>query len=229
MSLSEILPVAIRLLYYIDHVNFNRVQLCLSYTGLSRDEVISTRCGPTTDALLYLFSPTESKVLSEISFDPTYIYEIHLQGLSEQTDDLDSEEPTSLGHSMLVLFEEGTWYVLDSYIGKRGFTKRAIPNIDDFQKILHEIQISYYPSKWQFLTSEYVSDPETARMEITFIQHKGDTSRIHGKYQELLERAKKRLLEEEIGQDDNYLALLDSSLDLEAAKKKLEAYSLKSI
>jgi len=127
------------------HMDFSRIQ---EITGLTKKEILETRCGLTREAIEQLLNFRHRRrilVNSLQELSPDYAYFFDFEGIT--TDGYD----TGTDHEFIVINVRGVWWIFDSYLGCRRFTCRSIhPN--ELLNASRHLQKHFDEKIWQNLT-----------------------------------------------------------------------------
>ena len=220
-QLRHYLLDATRLLLYIDYIDLDDFYSACRRTKLLTEEAIITKCGNVTFTILYLlsFKQGEELFLNTLNLDPTKMYSFTLIGQDEK------ELLTIVGHTFILIFLDNQWVILDSYILCRGFTCRPVDNINVLLEDLLILQEEYNPETWWRLTGCHEEDKATKTISYEIVEYNYNLNEIEEAFHSLVQKAKNRLANEEIGIDDDHLVLLSSERDPEEAREYLESLS----
>lgn len=125
---------------------WEKVKQAQKITGLSLDEVITTKCRLTADTISYLLSFTPR------TGENPEAWWIRLRGYDKY------DQGTGVGHAFVVLEGGNGHLLIDSYIGCRGLSCRYV-DFDHLTDCISQMEKSYHPDLWKEVTGCYENEP----------------------------------------------------------------------
>jgi hypothetical protein len=162
--LAQTIPQLVKRRY--KNKNFSRVKRA---TGLTKKEILATKCGLTRETLQVELNFRKGKQISTHStLSPKYGYFFDLEGITK------NGNPTGTDHEFIVIYEGASWWIFDSYLGCRTFTCRII-NEEMVLKIVRKLQNKFKEDLWRELTqcsSTDSPDARTSKMNVYLYRYK---------------------------------------------------------
>lgn len=216
--LKLLLHPTVKLLLYIDELDIDEVFDACIKTSLSLDKVIESKCGTTQTAISYLLSFSNPiKEPQDIVINKAY--HIQLQGIS------DNGNFTDTGHAFILLNNSNNWFMIDSYIGHRRLTCKII-TLQTILNLLSELKQTFNEDLWFLLTECENNDNNTTKLLSLIYQYDYSDTDINENFIQIVQRAKERLKNEDIGISDDHLCLLSPNLNKQEADEYLNSLLL---
>ena len=210
------------LLTYLGEVDIDEVFGACFCTGLSVDEVLTTKCGTIMQTISWLLDFSNSRHcledLKDLCFDPNKAYTFELQGYSN------TGTLTNTGHCFVLINNGTNWLIMDSYIGERKFSSKIV-DLTSILDTLCQLKHKFNHVLWSGFTSSNDIGDFTTHVGVLVFEYDYSPLKIKDKFFQLVERAKTRLNNKDIGVDDSYLSLLSHSLSRKDANSYLSSFS----
>ncbi|SNW62143.1 Hypothetical protein ORPV_239 [Orpheovirus IHUMI-LCC2] len=195
-----------RLMLYNDMSDIDELYTIQNINGMEIDNIIREKCSYTTYSISYLLD-------FKVSEDKPTAYSIELQGIS------DKGILTNVGHTFVMINYHNLWYILDSYIGVRGYTIKEV-NKDDVFNMIYKMMDKFEVGVWKMLTDVIEDGKDTKYIDFRMYSYEYDENRILERYNTIVTKSFIRL-NDDIGKSDEYLYLLCTSLDINDATEYL--------
>lgn len=226
-GLKEFIYPTTVLLTYLDELDINELFNACKLANLSVEEVLKSKCGTMSNTISYLLkfsNPSEifsnetsyQKKFSSPHFNTNKAYSVEIQGTTN------NGIFTNTGHCFILINDGVNWVMMDSYIGEREFSYEIV-NLQSINDKIFTLKQKFNNDLWLELTSCNNEDTLTTKANILMFEYDYSFTNIKEKFLQLLEKAKTRLNNEDIGIDDSYLFLLSSCLDIEDANNYLNS------
>jgi len=193
------------LLTYVDVIDIDDICHASVVSKLSLERVFETKCSLTMSSISYLLNFSNGIIVDNFNFNKNKAYTIEMQEYSNNV-------ATNLGHCFVLINFDDKWFKLDSYFNEKIFSYSQIDILSLINKKWIDM-IEYDTIGW---------NNATVRWLICEYDYCTEKSSIDLMYKSLINRAKNRFDNEDIGKDDLYMELLLYTKNLSIIKKQLE-------
>jgi len=174
----------IRMSLFMSESKKDRLGQLMSMTGCKAETIIRCRCGYSSRALRELLNFTNPIQLTKVdNFDKRKAYIFQCQGFyrvskrgDDEMDGLSDEKDltrmSELGHCFVMIYRDGKWLMLDSYLGlignNREFEIHPV-SIDDVVLLLEKLDKEFTVEGWKKLTRchDVCLDTEIVKTNLT--------------------------------------------------------------
>lgn len=221
-QLELLLYPTIRLLLYLEQLDVDEFYHVCSRASLSAERAIETKCGNMQAGVSYLLN-FSNPIKRPPQFLPNKAYYFEVHGLARvEIQGVTDYDITNTSHGFVLINNGEKWLMLDSYIGCRGFTCRPVI-LDGILNTLALLREKFNNELWIALTGCSDNNANTDKVDVLMYQYDYSTFDLKSRFANLIELARNRLNNEEVGLSDEYLVLLAADRQQETAHSYLNS------